>query len=399
MSVFQPDKTVSEFPKPTGAIHIHNNLTFLQRKIFNTLLYNALDNLLTHEWHHIKARDLMFLSGYESNDHKYFRNEMRKLMSIVVDWNILAEGFKDWEACSAVNKIKAKEGVISYRYDEDLAAHLASQDSYTMIDLLMQTNFRSGYALALWENCVRYADIKQTPLWPLQMLYQLLGIQDGQYSAYKDFGKRILRPAVKSVNEVGNISIEAMPSRTNRRVSAIRFLVERKKLNCDLVGIQANKKQIQLLRHMTDKLHISRKVSENLIRTYPLDYLEKKIEAVLIYYRTQSGVRNLPGFIVKSIKDDWHFESLNNAPVQCTKPKPKPIVITKPKQAILDFETNESQLTNVAYTPLGDEEKVAFEEFIRSKNFTIQSIYQSKGESTILIRSLVFDFRSRFHEK
>ena len=65
-----------ELKKHVGIIHCANNLTLLQRKLANALLYHAYGNLLSQEKHEIKIGKILTADKIEGSD---------KLLKLEVD--------------------------------------------------------------------------------------------------------------------------------------------------------------------------------------------------------------------------------------------------------------------------------------------------------------------------
>src|SRR5205823_11332719 len=59
--------------KSSAAIHIHNSITLLQRRVWNVLLFNAYNELEKKEEHQIALKDLSTLVGYDSHDMDYLK--------------------------------------------------------------------------------------------------------------------------------------------------------------------------------------------------------------------------------------------------------------------------------------------------------------------------------------
>jgi len=55
--------------KHSAAIHIHNNITLLQRRTWNALLFHAYNAMETEEVHRIALLELAKLVGYDSRNH------------------------------------------------------------------------------------------------------------------------------------------------------------------------------------------------------------------------------------------------------------------------------------------------------------------------------------------
>ena len=69
-----------ELIKHSAAIQIQNNLTLLQRRAWNFLLWLAYDELSTQETHYIPIRELARLLEYDSHDEEYLKEALRALV-------------------------------------------------------------------------------------------------------------------------------------------------------------------------------------------------------------------------------------------------------------------------------------------------------------------------------
>ena len=83
--------------KSSAAIHIHNNITLLQRRVWNVLLFNAYNELeKKEEEHQIALKDLSTLVGYDSHDMDYLK-EAKAMVRCTVQWDILdKDGSPEW---------------------------------------------------------------------------------------------------------------------------------------------------------------------------------------------------------------------------------------------------------------------------------------------------------------
>ncbi len=78
---------------------------------------------------------------------------------------------------------------------------------YGRLNMHVQAKFKSTYGLALYENCIRYQDIKQTPWINLGTFRKLMGVETGKYTVFRDFKRRVLDKAITEVNEYSPIKI------------------------------------------------------------------------------------------------------------------------------------------------------------------------------------------------
>lgn len=102
---------------------------------------------------------------------------------------------------------------------------------YGQINIDLVSKFKSGYGLALYENCIRYKGLMQTPWFPIEIFRKLMGVFDGKYQVFKDFKKRVLDVGVNEVNTVSPIRIVPELERVNQKVTKIRFKLEKILMN------------------------------------------------------------------------------------------------------------------------------------------------------------------------
>jgi len=223
------DKT--QLKKHVGAIHTRGKLSLLQRKVANVLLLNAYEDLLKQEMHSIRIKDLAEVIGFDSKNVEVLKEALRGLTDIKIEWNILDhEGEEEeWGRTSMLAgvTIVSRRGICRYSYYADLREKLFNPAVYARINLSVQREFRSAYALALYENCVRFRNIGSTGWIELETWRDLLGVREGTYPAFKELRRRVLNPAIKEVNEHSDIlvTLEA-PQRKKRRIVALKFNIE-----------------------------------------------------------------------------------------------------------------------------------------------------------------------------
>ena len=213
-----------ELKKHVGAIHIRGRISLLQRKVSNVLLLNAYEELLREDSHRIRVKDLARAAGFDSKNIRFLKDTLRQLVDIKVEWNILdQEGKEEWGISSLLSGVKIYRGVCSYSYSPFLRERLYNPEIYARINLSIQRKFRSGYAISLYENCVRFKNLGTTGWFSLETWRELLGVEEDQYLDFRDFKRRVLTPAVKEINEYSDITVEVAYQRKKRRVVGLKF--------------------------------------------------------------------------------------------------------------------------------------------------------------------------------
>ena len=215
--------------KHIAAIHINNRLTLTQRKASNVLLYNAYENLLTARVHRIRVKDLAEAIGFNTHNLEPLKEALKTLARTVLEWNILDESgaHEEWGATTLLAQAVIKGGYCIYAYSPDLCEKLYRPEIYALLNLSIQRKFSSGYALALYENCLRYRRIGTTGWIGLDNLKRVLGIgeTDAYYQDFRKFNDKIIKPAIRQVNETSDLFLDIEYQRDHRRIMAVRFLV------------------------------------------------------------------------------------------------------------------------------------------------------------------------------
>ena len=229
-----------ELKKHVGAVHVKGQLSLLQRKVSNVLLLRAYEDLPNPEVfeHEIKLKTLAEVAGFDSNDHALLREALESLAGTTITWNLLdEEGAEEWGVSTFLAQAVVKNGTCRYAYAPDLRRKLYNPEIYARINLSVQERFGSGYALALYENCVRFRRVGSTGWISLDRWRDLLGVEPGQYEAFKYLNRDVLKPAVEEVNRYSDIRVEMDRKREKRRVVALKFSIhENDQLALDLEG-------------------------------------------------------------------------------------------------------------------------------------------------------------------
>jgi plasmid replication initiation protein len=228
----QEFKIKIEVIKHSAAIQIQNNITLLQRRLWNGLLYNAYNELPTEEEHHITLQELANLIGYDSHDMEYLKGASLAMMHCILQWNILnKDGSTEWGATALLAQIKIHRGTCTYAYSPELRRRLHNPSMYARLDLNLQKQFESKYALALWELCSDYLGSGrqhgETPLISVEQFRTLIGLRDGSYPQFMNFNQKVLKPAVAEINRVSDFRVTVDYLRQGRRVTALKFKIHR----------------------------------------------------------------------------------------------------------------------------------------------------------------------------
>jgi plasmid replication initiation protein len=228
--------------KHVNAIHINGELSLLQRKLANALLYHAYPLLPVQDRYEIDLGILRDLVGFESHDNDRLKEALRGLQKTLIQWSVLDEkGRETWGSMPLLGSvfILEKEGICRYSYDTFLREKLYNPEIYATINLDIQKKFGSKYALALYENCARYREVGSTGWMAIEVFRQLLGCENqATYDEFKRLSTQVIKPAVQEVNETSDIEVTPEYKRQSRKVESVRMKVKDKR---DLPPLRAGR--------------------------------------------------------------------------------------------------------------------------------------------------------------
>jgi len=313
--------------KHVGMIHSENKLNLMQRKICNIMLFNALDSINEKETHQIELKKLCSLIGYNSNATKLVKNAIKKLISTVMEWNLLEDkvtldeemSSKDemeWNASSLLAGASIKNGIISYSYSPQLRTILSTFHIYGRINLFVQAKFESAYSLVLYENCVRYKNTGKTTIISLDVFRALMGVPEGKYTDFKDLKRRVINTAINEINSKSDIYVEEKLFRSERKVISLQFLIStnenyKPKFRKPTKLIKKNDEphnEAAVLNLLCDDFNVSSHLANSFIKKYGSQYILDKINFV----RTKKNIENPGAYLIAAIKNDYKIESVKN---------------------------------------------------------------------------------------
>ena len=319
---------INEVIKASPAIQIQSKITHLQRRAWNVLLANSYNELPNKDIHTVSMVELAAKLGYDSKDHEYLKDIVKSLVDCTVEWNLFNKDKKQvWGAASLLGSAEIENGICSYSFAAHLRLKLHNPLMYTRLNLRLQNEFKSQYALILWEVCFDYFDVHwgrgETPFIPLETFRELMGVESDEYSEFKDLNKKIIKAAIKEINDLTDYFVEVEQKRIRRKVAELKFrIIKVKKLPVkesvfpdvedlqsvavELVGADVDRKLAIKIADAEWDFIDPRKLPEP--GTYPdfLAYVSEKVEMSMY----ASNVHNTAGYIVEAIRNNYQNENV-----------------------------------------------------------------------------------------
>lgn len=122
--------------------------------------------------------------------------------------------------------IHKKSTHVTVSLDKDLEPYLLKlRDNFTAYELEYILTMKSKYAVRMYELMKSYAHIGEYEI-TVEQLKQLL--QTPEYEVFNNFKVKVIDKALSEVNALTDISVAYTPVRENRRITVLRFTIERK---------------------------------------------------------------------------------------------------------------------------------------------------------------------------
>lgn len=212
--------------KHAAAIHCSGELSLVERKLSNILLLNAYDDLLNKDIHTIPTKHLFTMMGWgESNNVDGLKVTLKSLMSTIIEFNLMGDGGEVWQAMTLLSSATLAEGECRYSYAKDLAVKFYKPEIFAVINIAIQKQFKSNYALTLYENCVRFIKVGSTGWWDLATFRKIMGAKSDTYDEFKRLSSFVIKKAMDEINSVSDIRLMVDYKRENRKIVALRFLI------------------------------------------------------------------------------------------------------------------------------------------------------------------------------
>ena len=322
---------IKEVIKASPAIQIQNRITHLQRRAWNVLLANAYHELTDKDIHRVSMVELAAKLGFDSKNDEYLKGMIKSLVDCTVEWNILGKNNKQvWGAASLLGSAEIENGVCTYSFAAHLRHKLHNPFMYTRLNLRLQNQFKSQYALILWEVCFDYFNVErsrgETPLIPIQTFRELMGVDNNEYPLFGELNRNVIKPAIKEINALTDYYIEVEQKRFGRKIAELKFsIVKVKKLPVQesvlpdvedlppvsMELVQANVDRAVALEIATTEWEFVLPEKLPTPGDYPdfLAYVSEKIEMSLY----ASNVNNTGGYVVDAIRNNYQNDTVQKA--------------------------------------------------------------------------------------
>ena len=226
---------------PQELVHIKHKITLRQYKYWVLILKSYRESYENG----IKPCDSGFFYmpmkrftdhlGYEPNKAE-LRADLEAIRKEAIIYNILGKDGKAAQRGSGfISEWEVSSNWVGYKLPDFLVKCVERLDLRNAIFQQLNWNifnsFSGKYEAILYKLCKDYVGVQRTPYMKISVFREYMGLNETEYSAFKDLNKFVISGPLKKINasNLSDIEIEASFSKEGRRVSGVQFLVERKR--------------------------------------------------------------------------------------------------------------------------------------------------------------------------
>ncbi|MRI66138.1 replication initiation protein [Gracilibacillus thailandensis] len=219
-------ETMSNFvvTKSNKLIQANYKLSVVEQKIVLFLVSKIRKEDEDFKTYTLSVKEFCDLLGYKGTP-KYSELRMitKKLLSKVLEiWEDDKLKQMGWISYVEYNQ---SEGSISLSFDPRLKPYLLQlKKEFTSYKLKNVMQLKSSYSIRLYEILKQWQTVKKTEI-PLEKLRKLLGVEN-KYNEYHNFKKRVLKIAMKEINQNTDITFDFEEIKKGRKVVSLRFYIK-----------------------------------------------------------------------------------------------------------------------------------------------------------------------------
>lgn len=120
------------------------------------------------------------------------------------------------------------EGKVSFTWSEDILTYISQLERrFTQYRLADVAKLNTSYAIRVYELLMRFNQTHERWI-KLEDFKSLLQLQD-KYQLFRDLNKRVIKPAIKEINQSSNLEVFYSTKKQGRKVVGLQFDFQEKK--------------------------------------------------------------------------------------------------------------------------------------------------------------------------
>ena len=306
----------SEFKKHSALIAVECDISLQQRKAFNGFLALAAGQLQADPQlmrYEVTLEELTALTGIDGKNKKRLLNELEKLMSVRVIWNILGKDKDDSyvEGTVLLADFTLKSKSLIFGFSPLIRERILKPRMYAPLRFATIRALERKYSVILYELFKDYRNIKRFEV-AIAELRRILGVQETEYNRPQLFESKVIAPAIEELNEKSELTIHYRYAKEGKSVTSIVFTI---KEDFEKTALQGNtttaKEQVLLVEMLPDFLRTDKKI----LTIIKQKYVEEGYDYVAsnIAFAVKKAKSNPGRMVVMALEDDFAHDDREKA--------------------------------------------------------------------------------------
>lgn len=291
------------------------NLPLGEQRLILTMIARIQPEDEDFKEYRINVKEFADFLGIDKNSvyrefHKIQKSIVSRLLVFYENDGPLAVG---WVSSA---KYLENEGAVLLCFDPKLKPYLLQlKGNFTTCKLEMLLSFKSQYTMRVYGLLKQHQSMGVREL-EVELLREMLGIKEDQYTLYAHFKSRILEPVKKELYEKADLYFEFDEIKYGRRVGAIRFCIFTKKIikpvknSSDNIPLDLPSPEPEIatissqLILLLPEQHKAKKTVLKAIESYEKKFGFNYVRRNILYSNSKAD-KSYAGFLSNALKNDW----------------------------------------------------------------------------------------------
>jgi plasmid replication initiation protein len=221
--------------KADGAIHSEHPLSLVQQRLWDVLLANAYNDLVSAETYSVSITEIFEQTGHSIDTLAQLDECLKALLHTEHRWNLLKKDERVWGATTAIAayELSEKRGELRFSFSPELRSKLTG-GTYTKFELAEQVSHHSKYGMVLSQLLHSYYRARhargETGWIALEDFRALMGIGENEYPRWDRLKERMIVEPLAEIASSLPFTVELSTQKRVRKIRAIKFVMKHRRL-------------------------------------------------------------------------------------------------------------------------------------------------------------------------
>jgi len=314
----------------------------------------------------ITFKELVDMAGIDKKDYEYIKEELQKLMKIVVEV-VDKENKNNWSLFHLLECVEKEENIFEYSLNWRIVQALKNCDFFTKLDLQQLSKLKCKYSVILYELAIRYEKFK-IPKMTIETFRKRTNTED-TYNRMYDLKKHVLDKACKEITKKTDIKLSYDTEKQGRKIAYIDFHIDNnpqvqptkqvQKLEETEAQIRKNEDYSNEVLFLFEQLpkdeqiEVNKSILSKLLRKHNFEYIKEDIK-----YAKKQKPKNFMSYLMSSC-NLGHYSRTELEKQKVREETEQKIEYHKREQQELlkKIKLKAQELAKKKYSKLGSEEK------------------------------------------